>query len=51
MMMGWLLRAFAVLMLVSSIEKHFGVRRIPAARGDNNLIRLVSSDGRTAARP
>ena len=35
----------------AALEKHFGVRRIPAARGDNNLIRLVSSDGRTAARP
>ena len=35
----------------ATLEKHFGVRRIPAARGDNNVIRLVSSDGRTASQP
>ena len=35
----------------ATLEKHFGVRRIPAARGDNNVIRLVNADGRPAARP
>jgi transmembrane sensor len=35
----------------ATLEKHFGVRRMPAARGDNNVIRLVSVDGRTASRP
>ena len=37
----------------ATLEKHFGVRRIPAARGDNNVIRLVnsSSDGRTVSHP
>ena len=35
----------------ATLEKHFGVRRMPAVRGDNNVIRLVSADGRTASRP
>ena len=35
----------------ATLEKHFGVRRIPAVRGDNNVIRLASADGRTASRP
>jgi transmembrane sensor len=35
----------------ATLEKHFGVRRIPAARGDNNVIRLVSADRRTDSRP
>ena len=35
----------------ATLEKHFGVRRMPAVRGDNNVIRLASADGRTAPRP
>jgi transmembrane sensor len=34
----------------ATLEKHFGVRRMPATRGDNDVIRLVSSDQRTAPR-
>jgi transmembrane sensor len=34
----------------ATLEKHFGVRRMPAVRGDNDVIRLVSSDQRTAPR-
>ena len=34
----------------ATLEKHFGVRRMPAARGDNDVIRLVSSEQRTAPR-
>lgn len=34
----------------ATLEKHFGVRRMPAARGDNDVIRLVSSDQRTPPR-
>ena len=35
----------------ATLEKHFGLRRMPAARGDDDVIRLVSADGRTASRP
>jgi transmembrane sensor len=35
----------------ATLEKHFGVRRMPAVRGDNDVIRLVSSDQRTTPRP
>jgi transmembrane sensor len=35
----------------ATLEKHFGVRRMPAARGDDDVIRLVSSDQRMAPRP
>jgi transmembrane sensor len=34
----------------ATLEKHFGVRRMPAARGDNDVIRLVSSDQRPPPR-
>ncbi len=34
----------------ATLEKHFGVRRMPAVRGDNDVIRLVSSDKRTSPR-
>jgi transmembrane sensor len=34
----------------ATLEKHFGVRRMPAARGDNEVIRLVSSDRRMEPR-
>jgi len=34
----------------ATLEKHFGVRRMPAVRGDNDVIRLVSSDQRTPPR-
>lgn len=34
----------------ATLEKHFGVRRMPAVRGDNDVIRLVSNDPRTAPR-
>jgi transmembrane sensor len=32
----------------ATLEKHFGVQRTPAAQGDDDLIRLVSSTQRTA---
>ena len=35
----------------ATLEKHFGVQRMPAGRGDNNVIRLVRTAGRTASRP
>jgi transmembrane sensor len=35
----------------ATLEKHFGVRRMPAVRGDNDVIRLVSSGQRTTPRP
>jgi transmembrane sensor len=35
----------------ATLEKHFGVQRMPAGRGDNDVIRLGSSDQRTAPRP
>ena len=35
----------------ATLEKHFGVRRMPAVRGDNDVIRLVSCDQRTTPRP
>ena len=35
----------------ATLEKHFGVQRMPAAQGDDEVIRLVSSGTRTAARP
>jgi len=34
----------------ATLEKHFGVRRMPAVRGDNDVIRLVSQDQRTPPR-
>jgi transmembrane sensor len=34
----------------ATLEKHFGVRRMPAVRGDNDVIRLASSDRRTEPR-
>jgi transmembrane sensor len=34
----------------ATLEKHFGVRRMPAVRGDNDVIRLVSSEPRTTPR-
>jgi transmembrane sensor len=34
----------------ATLEKHFGVQRVPAARGDNDVIRLVSSEPRTTPR-
>jgi transmembrane sensor len=34
----------------ATLEKHFGVRRMPAVRGDNDVIRLVSQDRRTPPR-
>jgi transmembrane sensor len=34
----------------ATLEKHFGVRRMPAVRGDNDMIRLASSDRRTEPR-
>jgi transmembrane sensor len=35
----------------ATLEKHFGVRRMPAVRGDNDVIRLVSNGQRTPPRP
>jgi transmembrane sensor len=35
----------------ATLEKHFGVRHMPAVREDNDVIRLVSSDQRTTPRP
>ena len=37
----------------ATLEKHFGVRRMPAVEGDSNVIRLVSTDSgrRPASRP
>jgi transmembrane sensor len=35
----------------ATLEKHFGVRRMPAVRGDDDVIRLASSDQRMAPRP
>jgi transmembrane sensor len=35
----------------ATLEKHFGVQRMPAGRGDNDVIRLGSSYQRTAPRP
>ena len=35
----------------ATLEKHFGVRRMPAVGGDNDVIRLASSDQRTTPRP
>ncbi|HEY0340195.1 MAG TPA: hypothetical protein VGC34_05265, partial [Steroidobacteraceae bacterium] len=35
---------------VATLEKHFGVRRMPAVRGENDVIRLVSNDPRTTPR-
>jgi transmembrane sensor len=35
----------------ATLEKHFGVRRMPAVRGDHDVIRLVSSDPRMTPRP
>jgi transmembrane sensor len=32
----------------ATLEKHFGVQRMPAAQGDDDVIRLVSSSQRTA---
>jgi len=34
----------------ATLEKHFGVRRMPAVLGDNDVIRLVSSGQRMAPR-
>jgi transmembrane sensor len=34
----------------ATLEKHFGVYRMPAVRGDNHVIRLASSDRRTVPR-
>ena len=34
----------------ATLEKHFGVRRMPAVRGDNDVIRLASSDRRMEPR-
>jgi transmembrane sensor len=34
----------------ATLEKHFGVRRMPAVRGDNDVIRLASNDRRTEPR-
>ncbi len=35
----------------ATLEKHFGVRRMPTVQGDDEIIRLASSGQRTAARP
>jgi transmembrane sensor len=35
----------------ATLEKHFGVQRMPAGRGDDEVIRLVSSSQRMAPRP
>jgi transmembrane sensor len=35
----------------ATLEKHFGVRRMPTVRGDHDVIRLASNDQRTAPRP
>ncbi len=34
----------------ATLEKHFGVQRMPAVQGDDDVIRLVSSDHRMAPR-
>ncbi len=34
----------------ATLEKHFGVQRMPAVQGDDEVIRLVSSDHRMAPR-
>lgn len=34
----------------ATLEKHFGVRRMPAVRGDTDVIRLASSERRTEPR-
>ena len=34
----------------ATLEKHFGVRRMPAVRGESDVIRLASSDRRTEPR-
>lgn len=34
----------------ATLEKHFGVQRMPAVQGDDDVIRLVSSDQRMAPR-
>ena len=35
----------------ATLEKHFGVRRMPAVRGDTDVIRLASSDRKMEPRP
>ena len=35
----------------ATLEKHFGVQRMPAGRGDKDVIRLGSNGQRTAPRP